>query len=302
MALQFMIRGNKKKEARVVVLRIVMKEGKLGKAIGGFDTLGTLKAFDAEYLKQFAQEKSLSDDEIYELENYVSYLLFNKKEFNSTFTTIKREFVFFDNLYYENLYKLWKLAKVNNIPFCPAEVMQSALLNKAKAVERKLNQLLKEPVNILESMGVSLKKLGDSSYREQVSKDCVKLFKLLLTIPKSLEELCAEFQKIALVNYRKSDDIKPYYFKTYAKDLKRLPMWYNTVAIDVLLANNKNPLDALSVDAVADNWIRLRKDTLNIEEAYRQFRQIFNPKPEDDEAFKAAIVAQYQQGISTANE
>ncbi len=302
MALQFMIRANKNKEARVNVLRIVLTEGKLKKKVGGFETIGTLKAFDAEYLKQFAEEKQLTDEEIFELENYVSYLLFNKKEFKSSFSSLKREFSFFDETYLDSIFRLWQLAKKHNLSFCPADTMQSALLNKAKAIERKINQIQNEPVNILEAMGVNLAPLGDKSYREQVSKDCLKLFKLILTISKPIETLCEEFKQIAWDTYRKKDNVKAHYFKQYAKDLKRLPMWYNTVAIDLLVQNEKNPLEVLKASSVADNWVRMRKDSLSADEAFKQFIDIFHPKSEDEADIKAAIAYQYQMGISTAND
>lgn len=295
MALQFIIRINKKAPARIGVLRTITEEGK----IVDKENLGTLKGLDEKALLKFSNEKQLDDYECYQLENYVANLIFNKAEFKAEPETLKREFTQFAPAYEEALVELWKRAKDHNIAFCPAEVQHNALLHKAKAVERKLNELTDSSVGILEKHGIDIQRYDTDTYKQRVDITSKQLFKLIVAIDCPLDKLCKEFMHIARDRYHKNANLKPHYFKDYAESVKRLPLWYSAVAIDLLMQHGINPLNTISVAKVAEHWTRLRKERYSFEEACELFKEEFKPMKEDTALIVEAIKAQYEQGLAT---
>ena len=295
MSLQFVVRINRKAPARIGVLRVRTDDRK----ITGYDNLGTLKQLDTASLIAFSKEKKLDDQEQYQLENYAANLTFNQTEFHANPEQLQREFIYFAPEYEEALRKLWKMAKKHNIPFCPLEIQHNALLHKAKAIERKLNEILKKPVNILAKLDVDIRRFDEKEFNRRADKSSQVLFELVLTLKQPLEQLCEEFKSIAQ-GYNKNASLKPHYFKNYADNLKRLPLWYNTVAIDLLMQHGINPTKSLPIEKIAEYWVRLRKENFTFEEACKQFKQEFNVSEKENIA-REAIKRQYEEGISTAN-
>jgi len=299
MALQFVVRTNRKASPRVGVLRIV--EDEKGRKIERYDNLGTLPdELEPEALASFIKEKELTPFEQYQLENYTANLRFNRETFETSPENVKRSFIHFAPKYEEALLKLWQLAKQYNIAFCPAEIQQSALLHKAKAVERKINELSKKPINILGSLGLDIRRFDKDDIKERLDKSTPKLFSLVLKIDKPLPDLCKEFIQIART-YGKNLNLKPHYFKDYATSLKRLPLWYSAIAIDLLLRHQINPVTAIPAGKTAEHWIRLRKDKLSLKEALAEFKKTFKPKASDEAEIKKALEEQYKKGVSTAD-
>jgi hypothetical protein len=274
----------------------VIEEGKITQK----KNLGTLKGFDEEALTQFAEKNKLDDQERYQLENYVANLIFNKNEFKAVPEDLKREFMHFSSRYEKALLVLWKQAKAHNIAFCPAEIQHNALLHKAKSVERKLNELLKKPVNVLEGIGVDIRRYDADTFKQRRDNTSKKLFKLLVSLDYPLHKLCDEFKNIAKHTYHKNANLKPHYFKEYADSVKRLPVWYSTVAIDLLIQHGVNPLKSVPAAKVAEYWVRLRKEKLSFEEACAAFEAEFKPSKEDEPHIRDAIKLHYDRGISTA--
>ena len=179
--------------------------------------------------------------------------------------------------------------------------MHKSLLHKAKAVERKLNTLQSTPVNILENLGVNIARFDEDAQRQAKQKTCRKLFNQLLKTNVSPETLCQEFNAIAKENYQKNDTIKPHYLEDYAKNLKRLPYWYNAVAIDLLLLHQKNPLTFLPINRVLEDWIQLRKEHLTQKEAIELFKKSFLPDEKDMPLLEETINNAYEKGYVTDN-
>ena len=69
--------------------------------------------------------------------------------------------------------------------------------------------------------------------------------------------------------------MNPAIIQSYAAQPKRYPMWYCTVAIDLLFAYGKNPLEVLPAAKVADLWVLLRRDQPTEQEAYKLFVNTF---------------------------
>ena len=300
MGLKFAIRRNKREEARVTILRPIIRQTNTGDRIDGYDALGTLQGLDKEAIENFSREKQLNDKERFDLENNVAQLAFNKIDLKDSLEDLYRETVCWAKPYQNSLYELWELARKNNIPFCPAEIMQKALFTKAKSVERKLNEILKTHVNILENIGVDINRVDDEEHVKKVRATCRKLFSLLLKTGISEELLCSGFNQIAQMYYHKKEVIKSHYLKDYATNIRKLPFWYNTVAIDLLLLHGKNPLGTLSIEAVVENWLRLRREKMTPDEALDAFKQAFQPSQEDEPIIKEMIQKEYSRGLPTS--
>ncbi len=146
MALQFVIRVNKKAPPRIGVLRIIWSD----KKIAGYENLGTLKGLDEAALRVFAEQKQLDQQEHYQLENYAAHLTFHDQVFNTPPEQLKREFIYVAPVYEKALVELWQLAKKHAIDFCPARIQQQALLQEAIAVEKKLSRLLQKKIDGLQ--------------------------------------------------------------------------------------------------------------------------------------------------------
>lgn len=303
MPLKFSIRPNKNFEPRINILQPVIGEGVKGKKVEKNNTIGSLHGLDAKTVEEFRKEKNLNEQEFFELEEISTQLSFNKNELGKSLELLDRKMLYFAEPYNKMLFSLWKLSKKHNIPFCPVEIMHRALLHKAKAVERRLNELEGSPVNLLQSIGIDIGRL-DEDETENIKRVNIarrKLFKLLLSLSIPLQDLCQEFEAIAKNAYNKTAFMKPHYLKDLSTSLKRFKMWYNTVAIDLLLRHNQDPLTVLSADLLAENWVRLRKDKINSDEAIEQFRLTFHPKIEDEVMFINAIKKEYEKGVSTSD-
>ena len=100
--------------------------------------------------------------------------------------------------------------------------------------------------------------------------------------------------------YHKKEVIKSHYLKDYATNIRKLPFWYNTVAIDLLLLHGKNPLGTLSIEAVVENWLRLRREKMTPDEALDAFKQAFQPSQEDEPIIKEMIQKEYSRGLPTS--
>ncbi len=289
MALKFTVRINRIKRPSVQIMRL-SEDNKV-------TSMGRLPDLTPDTIKAFSEKEALSEYDIFTLENAVGQLVTNQEDLNNPdLIDFHREIVYFPKNYEEACFKLWKLAKENNIPFCPGEIMQKALLLKAKALERKLNEIKKEPVKILESLGISIDKPENEIDRQKERITCRKLFRFLLNTKINKENIARDFNDIAK-NYDKKDVMKPHYLEDLATNIRKLPLWYNTVAIDLLLHYNKNPLDKLSIEAVCENWLRLRKETMNEPEAFEAFQTTFKTTPSEEPIVKSAIKKEYAKGL-----
>ena len=299
MSIKFTIRMNRTKEPKVEIFRVeenTIDEKKTRKNI----MLGRLPDLTEKTISEFSEKNQLSEYERFTLENYASQLTFNKNDLNNSFDVFHRDILYMSEAYQEALFKLWKLAKENNIHFCPADIMQKTLMLKAKTLERKLNALKKEPVNILEAIGIDIKPPEDDESLKKVRITCRKLFRLLLNTGHTKEKIAHDFNEIAK-SYRKKEVLKSHYLQDLASHIRRLPFWYNTVAIDLLVKYGKNPAETLSVEAIVENWLRLRKDRLSPEEAMSQLKKTFDFQPEKEAFLRSAVSNEYAKGLAIDN-
>ena len=162
MSIKFAIRLNKKKRIpRINVLRSVSNTSSRGTEVKKYDTLGTIQQFDADNIEAFAKEKNIDGLDKMELEEGICQLAFNKEELNSSLENLERKTLYFSADFNQSMYKLWELGKKYNIPFCPADIMQRALLDEAIEMECHLNEISDQQIEILKSMGIDTGLLGD---------------------------------------------------------------------------------------------------------------------------------------------
>lgn len=290
---------NRTKEPKVEIYRVEETTSK-GKKDRKNIMLGRLSDLTDEAIKEFSTKNQLTDYEIFMLENYVAQLNFNKSELNNPLKAFHRDIVYTSEAYQEALFKLWKLAKEHHIEFCPADIMQKTLILKSKAVERKLNTLQKQPINILESIGVNIDAPKEDEAQKRVRITCRKLFRFLLNTKNSEQKIAKDFNEIAK-SYGKKEVLKAHYLQDLATNIRKLPFWYNTVAIDLLVKYGNNPAEHLTVEAIVENWLRLRKDSLSETEAMQQLKKTFHFGKEKETLLSSVIHHEYAKGLSIDN-
>ncbi len=272
MTISFVVRLNKKKDPRIEVLRTMKDhDGKRQKVI----SLGSLPDDLTQAVEEFKDKLDLTEQ--YQLENYVKNLIFNKRHFNNAPDQTERDWIYFPPAFSEALFELWQLAKQHDLGFTPHEVMLTAILNKAKAVERQLNEKFDEPVQILEKIGLDLHRFDQQELNTRLHTGSQPLFKTLIEGNKSLRELADRFNQIASL-YKKKSDLKPSYFRDYAQSPRRLPLWYTGIALELLLEMGQDPFKILSLQQVIHAWLSLRKEFSSAEQAAQFFCKTFGAK------------------------
>lgn len=149
MSLRFRVEVNKK-GARVAVLRIVGRKGgrEITQQLGSFS-----KRKSPELLKPM-----LDDEEQYELENFLSTLSFSKEHFHKEVHELDRFIIKIAPEFKKALVQLWSEAKKCNLEFIPESEMLNQILNRAKDIEQSINEIRKQPINILTELGFDIKK------------------------------------------------------------------------------------------------------------------------------------------------
>ncbi len=265
--------------------------------------LKPLKTLDVATLKAFAEKNHLDQFEQFQLYNYADSLQFNQQEFKVELDELQsQQGLHITPGYQAAIFELWKLAKIHHIDFNPALTQERALLNKAKAVERELNKHLGYSVNVLTKIKVDIKHLPDENLKKRIIETGQALFQLIMTIKKATPpEICHTFNTIANERYQKHAQFKPRYIKMYATQIKRYPLWYCTVAIDVLMHYGINPTHHLPAANVAAHWIRLKEAKYTLDSACADFMLLFQVQSADATEVQATIKQHYEKGLSTAN-
>lgn len=296
MALWFRVQRNKLKTPRIAIERKHQIKTKAGTIKYKYETLGGIT--DRKGLKEIAEIiKKLDDYEHFQLQNYLDNRLFNKVNFNTDMDNVADQTIYFSPDFQNAIFELWKLANKHNIAFAPVQTALNAVLNKAKSVERSLNNKLGKEVNILEKLGIALDAVAGEELQERIDRENRLLFKALVELKQPLDETCQEFINIAKKEYGKAVNLKPHYLKKYVDSDQRLSKWYYSVAIDLLLEHDVNPITVISPLKVAEYWTQVRKANLPIEKAHQLFLEIFKPKKDVISAVLAAIDAEYERGI-----
>lgn len=267
MALRFRIeitKGN----PRVAVLRIVDQTGKQ-------EQLELIGSFGQRNSPDLLRDK-LKEDELYEFENFLAALDFSKSFFHTEADELDRFIVKVAPQFRKGLFQLWKEAKKYDLEFIPDKEMLYGLFNKAKEIERKINQLSGKKNNILEKLGIDINAVSDSTSVDHESK---KLFQTILELDIPLEKIAQEFQTIAQNDYQKNTRFEPHFFNHYADPThqKSFPKWYYSIAIDWLHQQGINPLTVISPPKVAKHWARLKVNKMSADKAKQLFSTTFKP-------------------------
>lgn len=253
---------------RICVLRVK----KINK---GQEELETIGSFGQRKSSDLLLDK-LTEDEKYELENVLSALEFSKKYFSKEADELDRFIIKVAPEFKEASYQLWKIAKKHDLEFIPEKEMLYGLLNAAKEIEKKIGKLTDKNVTILQKLGINPDEKSEISRTDIESK---KLFKAMLNLPISIEKLKNEFQYIAQHTYHKNTRFEEHHFRYYADTTidKPFPLWYYSVAIDLLLKHEANPIKIISPHKVAKHWARLKVNQMTVDKAKQLFIKLFNP-------------------------
>lgn len=265
--------------------------------------LPPLSTFDHESIQAFIKTAALDIFEQFQLHQYVESMRFSQQVLKAELSELQPQFSLHTTLCYQQaIFELWQLAKAHHLDFNPGLTQARALFNKAKAVERELNKHLGQPVKILEKIGIDISVLSEDELKQRMSETGQALFKLMATSAKaSPSELCHTFNQIAAERYQKNVHFKPSYLKTYANQLRRYPLWYCTVAIDVLMHYGINPTHQIPAINIAEHWIRLKEAHYSPQQAAETFIADFQIPLSEQEAVKMIIQQHYEKGLSTAN-
>lgn len=274
---------------RVYVLRLFSDAKKTDK---GSEQVGTFLFSDGcpETIKA-----QLATDELIQLENWLSERQFalrfgiepdDKKQFTKLSLHVPKPFA---ELIEKNLY----LAALQaDIPFNPAHIMleayRYAIKNTTKRIIRKqgYHEVL---LTALQGAGLSLEQRSEP---ERNALEGRVLFKALLQLKQPIGKTCTELEEAA-TSYGKNKRIFAGLLKEWAGEksgqLKEMKKWYFTMAIDVLLKHDINPLSLLPPDKVADFWGYGKLEKLNLIEAETAFNEAFKPDKEQQTTANQAL-------------
>lgn len=238
----------------------------------------------------------LTDEERYQLENFVAALHFSKKFFGTQANQLGEILIKVDKNFQEALEALWKLAKKYSLEFIPQKEMLYAVFTRAKKIEQEINQLSGRQNKVLEKLGINIEERTELLASDLESR---KLFQVLLTLNQPIEKICQAFQAIARQKYQKKANFEPHYFNWYAScaegsESKRFPSWYYSIAVDLLLDYGVNPLTLITPSKVVKHWLRLRLDRMTLSQAKKAFIKDFKPSQKIESTCLESIDAFYR--------
>lgn len=271
MPLRFRVELTKNKP-RIAVLRVQKQEK-------GQETLELVGAFGQRKSPEALKAK-LTEDELYEFENALSHLEFAENVCDTEAHELNRMMIKVAPRFQAALFQLWQEAKRLDMEFIPEKEMLYGVLQKAKAMEQKVNQLSKQSLNLFGEFDQSLGPDNTSLSSDIESK---KLFQALLNLNRPLEDIAQEFQDISHTLYHKKTRFEPHFFLIYADpaNTKSFPKWYYTVAIELLLRYQVNPIHVVPAPLVARHWARMKSQSMSLSQAKQQFISTFQPLESD---------------------
>ncbi len=245
--------------------------------------------------KGYGQEvlELLNDEEVLQLKNWLAENEFAKKlevELDDMDSITLR----LPNKLLDALSKLAKEGKRAGIEFIPHAAILENLLKTAKLVQGKIDKLNGFESNILESIGVSSKfeerkiDLGDRA-----------LFKALLDLAQPVGKTCSELEATTFL-LGTNKRIPPEQIKEWAGLMpgrskeKRVSDWCFYVAGEVLLQHGINPCEIIAPQAFIKYWAAIKKDRLALDQAVKEFSQVFGVKVADRGMIKKEIEAVYK--------
>ncbi len=271
MKLRFRIETRKIKQPRIVVLRVLEKDGKpYEKQVGSFNYKR-----DPEPIK-----KLLSPDELYEFENFLSTLKFAKDLFEKNADELDRFIIKTAPDFINALIKIFEASQNYGIEFIPEKEMLYAALNQAKTIEQQLNFLTDGQFKALSNSDIDITSINPPKKSINESQ---KLFKAILEAnktPESINGAVECFNKIASEKYNKNTTFTVKYLEHYATtapngSMPRFPKWYFTVAIDTLLELGIKPYKVITPALMIKHWLRLNKKKTE-KETFKAFAEQFH--------------------------
>lgn len=117
-------------------------------------------------------------------------------------------------------------------------------------------------------------------YQQKLEAESRPLFQAMLALPQSPQQTAIEFERFIKAQYGKDKPITRRYLDLWAGrygEIKPLPKWLFSAAIDYLLAHGVNALALIPAQKVAEHWARARVIQMTTEEAKQLFVNQFQP-------------------------
>ena len=224
----------------------------------------------------------MAPDEVLQLKNWLADARF-AAQFNEEADSLAKFAIRMPQKLYDAYVALAEEAKREEMDFIPNQIMLETLLHKAKLVEQKMNKLRKKPIKILESVGVQTDSLmSDDDYQRLLDVESRALFKALLALAQPISKTCSELEAIAKRYGKNKERISPMQLKEWAgvlpdRKLKKVNRWIYAMAIDLLLAHDKAPLQLAPPERVTEYWVIQHQSQFTLEQAKNEFSKRFHP-------------------------
>lgn len=138
-------------------------------------------------------------------------------------------------------------------------------------------------------------------YQQKLEAESRPLFQAMLALPQSPQQTAIEFERFIKAQYGKDKPITRRYLDLWAGrygEIKPLPKWLFSAAIDYLLAHGVNALTIIPAHKVAEHWARPRVTQMTAEEAIQLFMDHFQPDTLIVSPIEEVIESVYAKPIS----
>jgi hypothetical protein len=213
----------------------------------------------------------LETDEVMQLKNFLAEIQF-AEQFDTSADQLTKGSISLSPAFQHTLERLFIEAKRVGIDFVPSEIMLSALLKKALIVEQKIDKINGFKSNIF---------TGIQAEENEPNPADKMLFKALINLKQPIKLTCDELEKVAKA-IGKNISVPPPQLRDWAGEQgnrnpnKRIKNWCYSIAIDVLLHHDINPVQIIPMESVVNYWLLSYQQQYTLKEAKEKFLTLFN--------------------------
>ncbi len=278
-----------KKGWRIQILRKYKDKNELGKVIYRYKHLGNVD-FEEEPVPQEILAE-LSEEESLELKNWFAQQKFAESFFDVKIDSLTKHCLSIPAPLDEAIKTLYREAKHAGIDYSPDKIMLEALYEKTALVADKVRR-----INGLKSAILPFELKEKKEYDDESKV----LFKALVELKQSINITCQEFEEEAK-KWGKTQHIATHQLMEWAEKTKPSPQnrhvkkWCFTVAIDLLMKHDINPVHLIPLEKVAEYWALAREPHYSFKEAKETFIEFFGINKKDVPIVERVILSIYQK-------
>lgn len=138
-------------------------------------------------------------------------------------------------------------------------------------------------------------------YQQKLEAESRPLFQAMLVLPQPPQQTAIDFERFIKAQYDKEKPITRRYLDLWAGrygEIKPLPKWLFSAAIDYLLVHGVNALTIIPAHKVAEHWARPRVTQMTTEEAKQAFVNQFKPDSAIMSLIEEVIESTYAKPVS----